>query len=1244
MKSSNRNTSKSMNSFQGREPNAIDRRRRRLRQRRPGAACSPLMERLEDRIHLSITATLNGSVATFTGDSHGNNLILAASADVLEFSVDNGTTFSEELTTTSGAQTLSMTSAVTIDVDLGTGTNRLTLDDSLMQALLASGGASLTYSGNASDTLVGPDVQSTWTVTGTGAGGADGKLGGGVQFTSVPTLSGSGLGDPLILQGSYSQETFSESGPTAGQVYLDSTTTPSFSYTGLGNITDNSTGQARSLTINTPSAGDAVDLASVGSGVAVVQSTATQGAGFESVTFDDDTVSSLNLNPGQGATSPGTGTATVALGALDSAFKGNISVNPVDQVAFGAVNASAGFYVDSPSNITFGPSITNQQQVATDNWTPNQSYTGVTQASTTGAGTGMTVSIQVGANGAPVATLDSFGTGYDPGDIVTFAPPNGVGSPIEVEVETSPVLQQVSVPTGVMPWTASKKFTNVAMTSTDSSGTGMEATITVDSNGNPSANITAAGTGYAIGDDVTFDPPDGVGTPVTIQVQPVLAAPALTSGFTAWTANQVWTSVAAAASSGAGNGMSATITVDGNGNPTAVVNSVGASLPTPWTRNTVDDGLAQSSTSGSGSGMTANVTVNGAGDPSATIANLGTGYGVGDTVTFAPPDGNGTPVGLVVEPVLSQPAPPRGSTPWTPSESYANIQEASTSGSGTGLGVSVTVNGAGVPDAALLDVGQGYLVGDTITFDPPDGIGSPITLTISGTVVNQLPLTAPGYLVGDTVTFDPPDSVGSPITCAISGVTYNQQLNVGWTPNMDFAGLTPTSTSGSGTGMVADVTTDTQGSPTIVVDSFGTGYQVGDSVTFNPPDSGADSIEGVVASVGTIAQLAGAKWTAAQTWDNVAPSSTSGDGTGMVVNIAVDSQGDPFATLVDLGSGYQNGDVVTFDPPDRVGDPLAVEVSELAPGGPVISTRMVAPGANPITAPSIGPSGPIMLTAPQITLGPGTQLLSWANNNYASGEIFISATNTLTATWEGTLNNTVDPVKIYDVGSGVQLDGATLDGGNVSIFSDASTIKFAEYDVFGPSLTGELAGQQLASMSDPTTTTLTFTNASGSTGSTITRSSGSWISDNFVVGDQLQVIGSQSNDGVLYTIAGVSPQTLTLAAGEYLTDETDTDSATVQQVVTSVLPQNLPTVNFDQDGNELPQSGSGTSTPSTALTEFEELGQQVNVLGTFPVFDGLISHATTSVELLGATSISSMGNVDIESSSTSSRPRFPPPL
>lgn len=61
-------------------------------------------------------------------------------------------------------------------------------------------------------------------------------------------------------------------------------------------------------------------------------------------------------------------------------------------------------------------------------------------------------------------------------------------------------------------------------------------------------------------------------------------------------------------------------------------------------------------------------------------------------------------------------------------------------------------------------------------------------------------------------------------------------------------------------------------------------------------------------------------------------------------------------------------------------------------------------------------------------------------------------------------------------------------------------------------------------------TTLTFAES----GSTITRSSGSWVTDGWSVGDKVRIHGSTSNNGT-YTVAGVSATVLTVE--EALTDE-----------------------------------------------------------------------------------------------------------
>ncbi|MEO0985812.1 MAG: DUF4347 domain-containing protein [Cyanobacteria bacterium J06639_14] len=74
------------------------------------------------------------------------------------------------------------------------------------------------------------------------------------------------------------------------------------------------------------------------------------------------------------------------------------------------------------------------------NWTANETYTNVTPNNTSGAGTGMAVSIFVDEDGAPTVQLESNGTGYAAGDTVTFADPDGGGSNITITLTEEQVL------------------------------------------------------------------------------------------------------------------------------------------------------------------------------------------------------------------------------------------------------------------------------------------------------------------------------------------------------------------------------------------------------------------------------------------------------------------------------------------------------------------------------------------------------------------------------------------------------------------------------------------------------------------------------------------------------------------------------------------------------------------------------------------------------------------------------------
>src|SRR5262249_43103247 len=138
-------------------------------------------------------------------------------------------------------------------------------------------------------------------------------------------------------------------------------------------------------------------------------------------------------------------------------------------------------------------------------------------------------------------------------DVVTFNPPDGHGTPLSVEVTSVPDLHQVTQPTNLEKWTANKTFTNVPQASTTGSGTGATATITVDALGNPTAIVTNLGGGTQVGDTLSFNPPDEVGTPIDVLVKPTLSFTP-PKDFINWTPKQFWTTVPQSSTSGSGTG------------------------------------------------------------------------------------------------------------------------------------------------------------------------------------------------------------------------------------------------------------------------------------------------------------------------------------------------------------------------------------------------------------------------------------------------------------------------------------------------------------------------------------------------------------------------------------------------------------------------------------------------------------------------------------------------------------------
>jgi hypothetical protein len=108
----------------------------------------------------------------------------------------------------------------------------------------------------------------------------------------------------------------------------------------------------------------------------------------------------------------------------------------------------------------------------------------------------------------------------------------------------------------------------------------------------------------------------------------------------------------------------------------------------------------------------------------------------------------------------------------------------------------------------------------------------------------------------------------------------------------------------------------------------------------------------------------------------------------------------------------------------------------------VFSTRDVAAGADPHSANSIGNSGNLTLTAPQILIGKGAALLAQGNAGFQSGDIQLTATQTTDLTWS--LGNPVAGFQLNQ--SQAQIDigqNAMLEGLDVSVLVKASTTKHA---------------------------------------------------------------------------------------------------------------------------------------------------------------------------------------------------------
>lgn len=338
-------------------------------------------------------------------------------------------------------------------------------------------------------------------------------------------------------------------------------------------------------------------------------------------------------------------------------------------------------------------------------------------------------------------------------------------------------------------------------------------------------------------------------------------------------------------------GQVASVTLVDAGDGYQELNNLGANLPgadvegtvTSLTRTANGNNLANGTFAaealldGDGIGATVNVTVSGNTVTASTLAQAGSGYVSGDplTVDLSPQANPSAGEVLTLSGLVSGGGYDNGT--------YTN--QAVTGGSGTGLQLNITVSGEAVTSVTVANGGTGYSVGDdfTTTLDPA---------TIEGT-----------YAIEDAILSDPGADLANGIYPAMAA------------------------TGGTGTGATADFTV-AGGVVTLYSGvAMGTGYTVGDLLTFNLTGAGnpfQGEIQGVFPTVGS--NLLNGTYS---------HSPTGSSGTGAIFDATV-SGGTASLTLVDGGTGFAVDDVLTFNLPAAInpdlGEILALDQPTLAGG------------------------------------------------------------------------------------------------------------------------------------------------------------------------------------------------------------------------------------------------------------------------------------------------------------------------
>ena len=417
---------------------------------------------------------------------------------------------------------------------------------------------------------------------------------------------------------------------------------------------------------------------------------------------------------------------------------------------------------------------------------------------------------------------------------------------------------------GANPSRTQGTYPNVT-TSSSGNGTGATFDIVVNNAGAASVTVTGGGISYAIGETITVaDSQLGGG-----------GAPALTFDV-ASTGGFSYTAVSPSGGSANGNGATFDVGVSNTGDVSVSVNAGGIGYLTTETLTIPDSAIGNSgapditfdvagvggfqyngvtsSANANGVNATFNVTIDGSGAATVVqVANGGLAYAVDEVVSIADSQLGNNGAGVLTFEVASITAP----------VTYTNVPATAVNGIGTNARFDVTITAGGAASISVnaANAGLSYAVGNQLSIADSD-------LGNSGAAA---------------LTFDVNSIKAPPL-----------YTNV------------PTTTNGNGTGLVVQVTIDSAGAVNFVnIVQAGQGYLVGDTITVQDSNLGNTGAANVTFQVASVS--GGAIYT------NVAPSQTSGSGTGATFNITVDASGSiTNIGIVTAGRGFAVGEVITI--------------------------------------------------------------------------------------------------------------------------------------------------------------------------------------------------------------------------------------------------------------------------------------------------------------------------------------------